>query len=64
MEPVADELLSQYNQLKTLRKCLFELEKWKIQLSDRELVPYKMKLDAIEKQVNTCFYKNLYQTSM
>lgn len=51
MEQVADELMPQYNQLLTLKKCLGELERWNIQLSPREVVPYRMKLDAIERLV-------------
>jgi hypothetical protein len=53
MEPVADELMPHYNQLMTLRKCLFELMKWKIQLGEMELLPYKMKIDAIESLVSS-----------
>ncbi len=51
MEQVADELMPQYNQLLTLKKCLGELERWNIQLSPREVVPYRMKLEAIERLV-------------
>ena len=50
MEPVSEELMNHYNQLTTLRKCLSELQRWDIQLSERELLPYTMKLSAIEKE--------------
>ena len=57
MEQVADELMPQYNQLLTLKKCLGELERWNIQLSSREVIPYRMKLEAIERLV--CLFMSI-----
>jgi hypothetical protein len=52
MEPVSDELLPHYNQLLTLKKCLTELEKFEVTLSDREIIPYQMKLKSLENILN------------
>lgn len=52
MEPVSDELLPHYNQLLTLKKCLTELEKFDVLLSDHEILPYKMKLKSLETVLN------------
>jgi hypothetical protein len=43
-EPVSEALLPIYNQLKTLRKCLIEVEKAGGVSSPRELYPYSMKV--------------------
>ena len=48
-EPVSEALLPIYNQLKTLRKCLREVQKAGGVSSVRELYPYKMKLNSIDK---------------
>lgn len=48
-EPVSEALLPIYNQLKTLRKCLREVQKAGGVSSPRELYPYKMKLNSIDK---------------
>ncbi|KAI8805667.1 hypothetical protein BJ742DRAFT_819601 [Cladochytrium replicatum] len=45
---VADELMGVYRQLDTLRRCLVELVRWKVQLSERELIPYQLKLAGID----------------
>ena len=52
MEPVSDQLLPHYNQLLTLKKCLNELAKFEVTLSDHESIPYKMKLKSIENILN------------
>ena len=48
MEPVSDQLMPHYNQLLTLKKCLKELEKFEIKLTENEVMPYKMKLKSLE----------------
>ena len=53
MEPVSDDLMPHYNQLLTLKKCLGELEKFEISLSDHEIMPYKMKLGSLESLLNS-----------
>jgi len=47
-EPVSEALLPVYNQLKTLRKCLREVQKSGGVSSARELYPYSMKLGSID----------------
>jgi len=47
-EPVSEALLPIYNQLKTLRKCLREVQKAGGVSSERELWPYSMKLSSID----------------
>jgi Protein of unknown function (DUF2408) len=47
-EPVSEALLPIYNQLKTLRKCLREVQKAGGVSSTRELWPYSMKLTSID----------------
>ena len=46
LEIISDQWTPQYNQLITLKKCLLELKKWRITLSDRECIPYAMKLQV------------------
>ncbi len=50
-EPVGEALMPIYNQLLTLQKCLLQLKKWNVTLTPSELVPYQMKLSAIQKMV-------------
>jgi len=47
-EPVSEALLPIYNQLKTLKKCLREVQKAGGVSSPRELYPYSMKLNSID----------------
>lgn len=47
-EPVSEALLPIYNQLKTLKKCLREVQKAGGVSSTRELWPYSMKLSSID----------------
>lgn len=47
-EPVADSLMPVFQQLVTLQKCLTELTKWKIELNEIELMPYRLKLSGIQ----------------
>ncbi|KAI9787459.1 MAG: hypothetical protein M1835_002658 [Candelina submexicana] len=48
-EPVSEALLPVFNQLQTLRRCLVEVKKSGGVSSSRELYPYSMKLQSIEK---------------
>jgi hypothetical protein len=43
-EPVSEALLPVYNQLQTLRRCLFEVKESGGVSSPRELYPYSMKV--------------------
>ncbi|KAL9084197.1 MAG: hypothetical protein Q9165_008183 [Trypethelium subeluteriae] len=47
-EPVSEALLPIYNQLMTLRRCLWEVENSGGVDSPRELYPYSMKLNSID----------------
>ena len=47
-EPVSEALLPIYNQLKTLKKCLREVQKAGGVSSARDLWPYSMKLSSID----------------
>ncbi|KAI7824260.1 hypothetical protein BX661DRAFT_194355 [Kickxella alabastrina] len=47
-EPVAESLMAVHNQLRTLRRCLFEVKKYGGPLSARDLYPYQMKLSSID----------------
>ncbi|KAL0075016.1 hypothetical protein J3Q64DRAFT_1384370 [Phycomyces blakesleeanus] len=47
--PVAEALMPVHNQLSTLRRCLVEVRKWGKPDSPRELYPYQMKLNSIDK---------------
>ncbi|KAE9965103.1 hypothetical protein BLS_007844 [Venturia inaequalis] len=47
-EPVSEALLPIYNQLKTLKRCLREVQKAGGVSSPRELYPYSMKLNSID----------------
>lgn len=40
-----------YNQLLTLDKCVHELSKWKMSLTDQELLPYHLKLRTMVQLV-------------
>ncbi|KAK2749653.1 hypothetical protein FQN57_005875 [Myotisia sp. PD_48] len=56
-EPVSEALLPIYNQLQTLRKCLFEVKENGGVSSSRELYPYSMKLNSIDNmRVDGKFY--------
>ncbi|KIW05124.1 hypothetical protein, variant [Verruconis gallopava] len=58
-EPVSEALLPIYNQLKTLKKCLREVQKAGGVSSPRELYPYSMKLNSIDNmQVDGKFMVN------
>ncbi|KAI9710221.1 MAG: hypothetical protein M1812_007493 [Candelaria pacifica] len=48
-EPISEALLPVFNQLQTLRRCLIEVKKSGGVSSSRELYPYSMKLQSIEK---------------
>ncbi|KAI4162544.1 MAG: hypothetical protein LQ342_003775 [Letrouitia transgressa] len=48
-EPVSEALLPVFNQLQTLRRCLFEVKRSGGVSSIRELYPYSMKLDSMDK---------------
>ncbi|KAJ3056475.1 hypothetical protein HK097_006794 [Rhizophlyctis rosea] len=55
-EPVDDSLMPIYNQLVTLKKCLAELVRWHVRLTQHELVPYKLRLGAFDNmRVNNIF---------
>ncbi|KAI9829783.1 MAG: hypothetical protein M1819_006020 [Sarea resinae] len=47
-EPVSEALLPVFNQLQTLRRCLYEVKKSGGISSPRELYPYSMKLASID----------------
>ncbi|KAJ1342026.1 hypothetical protein BSLG_003431 [Batrachochytrium salamandrivorans] len=49
-EPVADSLMPIYNQLRTLQRCINELKRWRVALTPQELIPYQLKLSAIDGQ--------------
>ncbi|KAJ0420615.1 hypothetical protein BJY00DRAFT_130273 [Aspergillus carlsbadensis] len=56
-EPVSEALLPVYNQLQTLRRCLFEVKESGGVSSPRELYPYSMKLNSIDNmRVDGKFY--------
>lgn len=56
-EPVDESLMPIYQQMSALHKCLKELKHWDIELTHAELVPYQMKLSAIDKQrINGVFH--------
>ncbi|KAI4212524.1 MAG: hypothetical protein LQ351_004776 [Letrouitia transgressa] len=48
-EPVSEALLPVFNQLQTLRRCFLEVKRSGGVSSIRELYPYSMKLDSIDK---------------
>ncbi|KAJ1547617.1 hypothetical protein HK096_002021, partial [Nowakowskiella sp. JEL0078] len=47
-EPIAVELSGIRNQLETLKRCLEQLGKWKVELDDTELIPYQLKIASID----------------
>ncbi|KXN73772.1 hypothetical protein CONCODRAFT_74991 [Conidiobolus coronatus NRRL 28638] len=47
-EPVAEALIPVYNQILTLRKCLYEVKKLGGPFTLRELFPYQIKFSSIE----------------
>lgn len=56
-EPVSEALLPVYNQLQTLRRCLFEVKESGGVSNSRELYPYSMKLNSIDNmRVDGKFY--------
>ncbi|KAF9892721.1 hypothetical protein FE257_001123 [Aspergillus nanangensis] len=56
-EPVSEALLPVYNQLQTLRRCLFEVKESGGVANSRELYPYSMKLNSIDNmRVDGKFY--------
>ncbi|KAJ3203768.1 hypothetical protein HK099_001381 [Clydaea vesicula] len=57
--PIHQSLIQIYNQLYTLKSCLSELNKWKVVLTERELIPYQMKLAKLDnKRVDGKFEVN------
>ncbi|KAL2808711.1 hypothetical protein BJX63DRAFT_408255 [Aspergillus granulosus] len=56
-EPVSEALLPVYNQLQTLRRCLFEVKESGGVSNARELYPYSMKLNSIDNmRIDGKFY--------
>ncbi|KAJ3219498.1 hypothetical protein HDU67_000911 [Dinochytrium kinnereticum] len=47
-ETVSEFLIPIRNQLVTLKKCLQELQRWKVSLSPRELMVYQMRLASLD----------------
>jgi hypothetical protein len=47
-EPVSEALLPIFNQLKTLKKCLIEVQEAGGVSSPRELFPYSMKVSNLD----------------
>ncbi|KAJ3252967.1 hypothetical protein HK103_001066 [Boothiomyces macroporosus] len=46
-EPVDESLMYIFNQLVTLQKCLLQLKRWNVNLTYDELIPYQVKIQAI-----------------
>ncbi|EPX73112.1 uncharacterized protein SOCG_00868 [Schizosaccharomyces octosporus yFS286] len=55
-EPVSEELMTVHNQLRTVKRCLQEVQRSGGIYSERDLYPYQMKLASLEKlRVNGYF---------
>ncbi|KAJ3320445.1 hypothetical protein HDV06_005268 [Boothiomyces sp. JEL0866] len=56
-EPVDESLMYIFNQLVTLQKCLLQLKRWNVNLTYDELIPYQVKIQAINRlQVDGKFH--------